>query len=65
MIWLFDRRGEHLRYQIRRHGESGYELIVTYPGEHRTAEQIERPADLLEACVTRAERLRDEGWKPA
>ena len=64
MIWLFDRGGEKLRYEIcRQDSGNGYLLVMTEPSGQRKVEEVEQPTDLIERSVDQMRRLRADGWK--
>ena len=62
MIWLFERRGAHLRCETRKTPEGTYELVVT--DEHGTerVERFDSPAALARRQVDVEQQLADEGW---
>lgn len=63
MIWLFDRQGQKLRYEISRDREAGrYRLVVTHPDGHEVVEILDEPTDLIERSAKLMESLRHEGW---
>lgn len=64
MIWVFDRNGQRLHYEIRRsEADDQYELVVTHPDGRIETEQTRDPADLLRRCSKLAEALLGEGWR--
>lgn len=64
MIWLFDRGGEKLKYEICRddHGP-GFLLVVTASDGRKRVEHVQEPTRLIERSVTQMRQLRDDGWK--
>lgn len=66
MIWLFDRDGERLRYEISRDRTCGrYRLIVTHPDGSESVEEVEEPHELIERSVRLMTALRGDGWRVA
>ena len=64
MIWLFDRGGEKLKYEIcRRDGGDGYLLVTTEPDGQRKVEEVDQPTELIERSVDQMRQLRKDGWK--
>jgi hypothetical protein len=64
MIWLFDRGGQKLQYEICRQDDgTGYLLVMSTTDGRRRVEQVARPTELIEKSVAQMRRLRDEGWK--
>jgi len=64
MIWLFDRGGEKLKYEIRRQDNgTGYLLVMTRPDGGRKVEQVAQPTELIERSVNQMRQLRKDGWK--
>ena len=66
MIWFFDRRGERLRYEIRRAAsDDAYEVAVTFPDGRTETHRVGDAVDLLERCAEVARALKAEGWRTA
>lgn len=64
MIWLFDRNGERLRYEICRDEEhAGYLLVITSTDGQKKVEHIDQPTELIERSVDQLRQLREAGWK--
>ena len=64
MIWLFDRGGEKLKYEIRRQDNgAGYLLVMTQSDGGRKVEQVAQPTELIERSVNQMRQLRKDGWK--
>ena len=64
MIWLFDRGGEQLRYEIcRRDNGHGFLLVLTQADGRKKVEEVEQPSELIERSVEQMEKLRADGWK--
>jgi hypothetical protein len=64
MIWLFDRGGEKLKYEICRQDDgSGYLLVMTEPDGQRKVEEVDRPTELIERSVGQMRQLRKDGWR--
>ena len=65
MIWLFDRGGEQLRYEIQRERNGHYRVVITQPDGSESAEEVEEPTELIERAVQFMNSLRGDGWKVA
>jgi len=65
MIWLFDREGERLKYEIQRERHGCYRVVITSPDGTESIEEVEEPAELIERSVKLMNSLRGEGWKVA
>lgn len=64
MIWIFDRDGETLRYEIRRDDKGdGYILMVTSSDGQKRVERVDQASALIERTVDEMRQLRDDGWK--
>ena len=64
MIWLFDRAGERLSYEIcRDDAGAGYLLITTEKDGRPQVERVDQPTALIERSVDRLRQLREDGWK--
>ena len=64
MIWVFNRNGERLRYEIRRSAtEDAYELVLTFPDGRTQTQQTADAAELLDRCADLARTLRSDGWQ--
>lgn len=64
MIWLFDRGGEKLQYEIcREDAGQGYRLVVTDTDGQKNVQHIDRPSDVIERSVVQMRKLREDGWK--
>jgi hypothetical protein len=64
MIWLFDRGGEKLKYEIcRQDGGDGYLLVTTEADGQRKVEEVDQPTELIERSVDQMRQLRKDGWK--
>ena len=64
MIWIFDRDGETLRYEIRRDDKgNGYILMVTSSDGQKRVERVDQASALIERTVDEMRQLRDDGWK--
>jgi hypothetical protein len=63
MVWVFERNGQRLRYEIRRRdGGDGYELVVSYPDRRSDVEHLLEPLDLLRRCAEVGAKLKADGW---
>jgi len=65
MIWLFDKAGERLRYEIQRERNGRYRVVITRPDGTESIEEVEEPAELIERSVQLMNSLRGDGWKVA
>lgn len=64
MIWLFDRGGEKIRYEISRDADGeGFLLVTTSTNGQRRVEKIAHPTDLIERSTEMMRRLQEDGWK--
>ena len=64
MIWLFDRGGEKITYEISRDDASGGFLVVmTSETGQKTIERIDHPTELIERSINQMRRLHEDGWK--
>ena len=64
MIWLFDRDGEKLKYEICRDGNrEGYVLVVTSSDGQKRVERVDEPTALIELTVAQMRQLKADGWK--
>ena len=64
VIWLFDRGGEKISYEIRRDSATGkFLLVMTGSNGEKRVERIERPTDLIERSSEQMRRLQEDGWK--
>jgi hypothetical protein len=66
MIWLFDRDGQQLRYEITRARADGvYRVIITHPDGSETVEEVAEPTEVIERSVRLMNSLRSDGWRVA
>jgi hypothetical protein len=66
MIWLFDRDGETLRYEISRDRSGGrYRVVITRPDGSESIEEVDEPTVLIERSVQLMNSLRSDGWHVA
>ena len=64
MIWLFDRGGEKITYEISRDDEhGGFLVVMTAETGQKRVERIEHPTDLIERSMEQMRRLHEDGWK--
>jgi hypothetical protein len=64
MIWLFDRGGEQLRYEIcRQDSGNGFLLVMTQADGQKKVEEVDQPSELIEKSVDQMKQLRADGWK--
>ena len=64
MVWLFDRDGEKIRYEICRdeNGE-GFLLVMTSSTGHKRVDRIAHATELIERSSEQMRQLQDDGWK--
>ncbi|HTL03688.1 MAG TPA: hypothetical protein VL243_15740 [Vicinamibacterales bacterium] len=64
MIWLFDRNGEQLKYEIcRQDNGDGFLLVMTQADGQKKVEHVDQPSELIEKSVDQMKQLREDGWK--
>jgi hypothetical protein len=64
MLWIFERKGEQMRCEIRREREgSGYEMIVTSPDGSQRMERFEETNDLIKGALGLQRELLESGWR--
>jgi hypothetical protein len=64
VIWLFDRGGEKISYEIRRDGATGnFLLVMTTSNGQKRIERIEDPTAVIERSSEQMRRLQEDGWK--
>jgi hypothetical protein len=64
MLWIFERRGEQMRCEIRREGTgTGYELIVTSPDGSQRMERFGETNDLIKRTLDLQRELLESGWR--
>ena len=64
MIWLFDRDGEQLKYEIcRQEDGDGFLLVMTQANGQKKVEEVTQPSELIEKSVLQMRQLREDGWK--
>lgn len=62
MIWVFDRGGEKIAYEICRDAE-GFLLVITSATGQKRVERIAHATELIERSIAQMRRLQDDGWK--
>lgn len=66
MLWIFDRDGERLRYEISRDRAAGcYRLIVIHPDGSESIEEVGEATALIERSIELMNALRHDGWRIA
>ncbi len=64
MIWLFDRGGERLTYEIcRQDDRDGFLMVMTQADGQKVVEAVVQPTELIEKSVDQLRRLHEDGWK--
>ena len=64
MIWLFDRGGKQLKYEIcRNENGAGYLLVMTSSDGEKRVERIEQPTEVIDRSLDQMHRLHNDGWK--
>ena len=62
MVWLFDRGGEKIAYEICR-DTGGFLLVMTSSSGQKRVERIANPTEVIEKSVDQMRRLQEDGWK--
>ena len=66
MIWLFDRDGEKLQYEISRDRTAGrYRVVITHPDGSESVEEVDEATALVERSIELMNALRGDGWRVA
>jgi hypothetical protein len=64
VIWLFDRGGKKLKYEICKDKTGdGYMLVLTSSDGDKQVEKVDQPSVLIERSIVRMRQLRSDGWK--
>ena len=64
MIWIFERKGEQMRCEIRRDsGGSGYEMIVSSPDGSQRMETFDDTSALIKRTLDFQRDLLENGWR--
>ncbi len=64
MHWDLERKGQRMRWEIRRAaGGDAYELVLTPPDGPQAVERFEDPTALIERSLTLQQSLLDDGWR--
>jgi hypothetical protein len=64
VIWLFDRGGKKLKYEIcKADAGDGYMLVLTSPDGQKQIERVDQPSALIERSIVQMRQLRADGWK--
>ena len=64
MIWLFDRGGEKITYEICRDDTgNGFLLVMTSGSGQKRVERIANPTEVIERSSDQMRRLHEDGWK--
>lgn len=64
MLWIFERKGEQMRCEIRRESVgSGYEMIVTAPDGSQRMERFDETNDLIKRTLDLQRELLESGWR--
>jgi hypothetical protein len=63
VIWLFDRGGEKIAYEISRDAETGaFLLVITSANGEKHVERVEHATELIERSIDQMRRLQEDGW---
>jgi hypothetical protein len=63
VIWFYERKGEHLRCEIRQLVEGDrFELVVTLPDGTERMEMFEDSGALNRRSIQLEKMLREKGW---
>jgi hypothetical protein len=64
MIWIFERKQEQMRCEIRRDGVGpGYEMIVTSANGSQRMERFEETDGLIKRTLEFQRELMETGWR--
>ena len=64
MVWVFEREGERLQYEVRRAPDAaGYQIRITFPDGHVQSDTLVEAADLLDRCAEVGQALKADGWR--
>ena len=64
MIWLFDRDGETIRYEISRdRALNRYRVVITRPDGSESVEEVDEPSEVIERSVAFMNSLKSQGWR--
>ena len=64
MLWIFERKGEQMRCEIRRDGVgAGYEMIVTSADGSQRMERFEDTGALIKRSLDLQRDLMEAGWR--
>jgi hypothetical protein len=64
MLWIFERKGERMRCEIRRDGSgAGYEMLVTKPDGSQRMERFEDTGALIKRTLDFQRELMETGWR--
>jgi hypothetical protein len=64
MMWVFERKGEQMRCEIRRDGGgAGYEMIVTSADGSQRMERFEETGELIKRTLEFQRELMETGWR--
>jgi hypothetical protein len=64
MLWIFERKGERMRCEIRRDGDgTGYEMIVTSNDGSQRMEKFMDTSDLIKRTMDFQRDLLESEWR--
>lgn len=64
MLWIFERKGEQMRGEIRRDGSgAGYEMLVTSSGGSQRMERFKDTDGLIKRTLDFQSELLETGWR--
>jgi hypothetical protein len=64
MLWIFERKGEKMRCEIRRDGAgSGFEMIVTTADGSQRMERFDETTGLIKRTLDLQSELLETGWR--
>jgi len=64
VVWLFDRDGEKIRYEIcRDENGDGFLLVMTSSAGHKRVDRITDAHELIERSTEQMRQLQHDGWK--
>jgi hypothetical protein len=64
MLWIFERKGELMRCEIRRESDgAGFEMIVTTPDGSQRMERFDETDELIRRTLDLQREMLESGWR--
>jgi hypothetical protein len=64
MLWIFERKGQQMRCEIRREGAgTGFEMIVTTADGSQRMERFDETHDLIRRTLDLQREMLESGWR--